>query len=586
MKILLTTLNSKFIHTNLAIRYIKAYCDDIAEISIKEFTINHREDEILEGIYESEWDIIAFSCYIWNIEETLYIAENLKKIKPNIKIIFGGPEVTYNPKEVLEKNKFIDFIIRGEGERTFKELILEIKNNNDFKNVKGIAYRNQEKIEITTERDLIQNLDEIPSPYEKFDYSDYKNKIIYYESSRGCPFNCQYCLSSTIKGVRFFSIERVKKDLQKFIDAKVKQVKFIDRTFNAKKDHALALVNFLRESDNKFTNFHFEVAAHIMDDEILKALSQCRKGLIQIEIGIQSTHTQTLKEIGRGQNFDKITNVVKTLSKSKNIHQHVDLIAGLPYEGYQRFKQSFNDVFNLEAEHFQLGFLKLIRGSKLREEKLDIHGYEFRSKPPYEILSNKYISYEEILKLKKIEEMMELYWNSHHFILSTKYLVYNYYKENPFSFFEDIAIYWKKNNFFEKAQGRDAQYRILFDFYKEKIKNDKSLFLEILKFDYVSLGVASFLPEPFKKIELEDFKNRSHKFLQNENNIEKHIPQFKGKPAKYIIKKVSFYVFEYDILKLKENIFAKLENKITCLMFNYDIDVKIAEKSEVFSVEI
>ncbi|WP_334292127.1 B12-binding domain-containing radical SAM protein [Alkalithermobacter thermoalcaliphilus] len=585
LKILLTTLNSKFVHTNLAIRYLKAYVKDLIQVDIKEYTINNTIDYILKDIYKEDYSVIGFSTYIWNIEETLKIASSIKKVSPHIKILLGGPEVSYDYDEIMKNNSFIDYIIYGEGEETFREFVKYILKDKDIKDIDGIVYRKKENVIINKERELLKDLNLIPTIYKNIDKKEYENKIVYYETSRGCPFNCQYCLSSTIKGLRFFDIERVKKELKVLIDAKVKQVKFIDRTFNANKEYALDIMNFLLENDNGYTNFHFEVTAHLIDDQMLQFLSKCKEGLFQFEIGVQSTNKDTLKEIQRQFDFEKLSYVVKKISSFKNIHQHLDLIAGLPYEDYESFKRSFNMVFNLDIEKLQLGFLKMLKGSGVRKEAKK-HGYKYKDYPPYEVLSNNYITYDKILKIKDIEEILEIYFNSKNFILSVMYVIKNYYGDDAFKFFEDLSNYWNENDYFKTSQGKNDQYKIFFYFYREKIGKNVELFKEVLKYDYLSLGKTSNIPSFFEQINIEDFKDRCHKFLQSDENVHKFLPKYKGLPAKSIIKNVSFELFKYNILKLKDNIYEKLNEDITTILFVYDVDKKVFEKSKSYKVEI
>ena len=406
MKILLTTLNSKFIHTNLAIRYLRESVKDLVEVDVREYTINNQLDYILKDIYKNNYDVVFFSTYIWNIYDIVKLCDNLKKVKPEIKIGLGGPEVTYDSESAMEKYEFLDYILCGEGELVFRDLVQHLLGQKKIEDVKGIVYREDKKIIVNEEMELLQNLDEIPSPYENLDIKEYENRIVYYETSRGCPFNCQYCLSSAIKGLRYFSIDRVKRDLKNLIDARVSQIKFIDRTFNANKKFAKEIMEFLMENDNGYTTYHFEVTAHLLDDDMLNFLKNCKEGLFQFEIGVQSTNQKTLDAVGRRDDFEKLSYVVKTIKSFRNIHQHLDLIAGLPYEGYERFEQSFNDVFNLGIEQLQLGFLKMIKGTGMRYSA-EKYGYKFKDYAPYEILFNDFMTYDEILKIKDIEEILE-----------------------------------------------------------------------------------------------------------------------------------------------------------------------------------
>ncbi|CEO15951.1 radical SAM domain-containing protein [[Clostridium] sordellii] len=586
MKILLTTLNSKFIHTNLAIRYLNQMVKDIEdiEVDIREYTINNELDFILKDIYKNDYDVILFSTYIWNVNDIVKLCDNIKKVKPNMKIALGGPEVSYDSEDSMKKYDFVDYILYGEGELVFRDFLKHLKGDIKIEDVDGIVYRNNKDIIKNKPMKLLENLDLIPSPYEKLNKEEYENRIVYYETSRGCPFNCQYCLSSTLQGLRYFSIDRVKKDLKALIDARVSQIKFIDRTFNANKKFAMEIMKFLMENDNDYTTYHFEVTAHLLSDDMLEFLKDCKEGLFQFEIGVQTTNEKVLDAVGRRDDFGKLSYVVKKIASYRNIHQHLDLIAGLPYEDYKSFENSFNDVFNLGIEHLQLGFLKMIKGTGIRN-RADEHEFRYKDYPPYEVLYNKYISYDQILKLKDIEEILERYFNSKNFVLSMRYIIHNFYKQSPFKFFEDFATYFNDNGYFNMSQGKNQLYKILLDFYLEKININSDLFKEIIKYDYISLGKTSNVPAFLEKVDIEDFKNRCHLFLQNEENILKYIPRFENTPAKQIIKYVHFEVFKYDILKLKDDIKTKIEPKESIVLFVYD-DKKVFEKSKSYTVEI
>ena len=584
MKILLTTLNSKFIHTNLAIRYIKESIKDLADVEIREYTINNQLDYILKDIYLAGYDAVFFSTYIWNVYDIVKLCENLKKVNPKLIIGLGGPEVSYDSEDAMAKYEFVDYILRGEGEIIMRDLVKYFNGEIDIKDVDGVTYRCDGEVIKNKERELLKDLDLIPSPYENLNVKEYENRIVYYETSRGCPFNCQYCLSSAIKGLRYFSIDRVKRDLKKLIDAKVSQIKFIDRTFNANKKFAKEIMKFLMENDNGYTTYHFEVTAHLLDDDMLEFLKDCKEGLFQFEIGVQTTNQEALDAVGRRDDFEKLSHVVKTIESYQNIHQHLDLIAGLPYEGYDSFEKSFNDVFALQIEQLQLGFLKMIKGTGMRARAEEFE-YEYKNYAPYEVLCNKFISYDEILKLKDIEDILERYYNSNNFSLSVKYIIENYYSESAFKFFEDFANYFNEMGYFHLAQGKNQLYSILADFYKEKIGENYDLFMEILKYDYVSLGKISSVPNIFNKLEVKDMKARVHEFLHNRENLEKYLPKHVDTPAKYILKYVHFECFKYDILKLKEDIHAKLYKQETVILFVYD-DIKVFEKSRTHKVEL
>lgn len=584
MKILLTTLNSKFIHTNLAIRYLKEFVRDLIEVSMKEYTINNDLDYILKDIYKNEYDIILFSTYIWNVGDIVKLCDNLKKIRPNTKIALGGPEVSYDSYEAMKKYDFVDYILYGEGELIFRDLVLHLQGKMEINDVNGLVYRQGNEIIVNKPMELLQNLDEIPSPYENLNPKEYENRIVYYESSRGCPFNCQYCLSSTIPGLRYFSLDRIKSDLKALIDARVSQIKFIDRTFNANRKVAMEIMDFLMKNDNGYTTYHFEVTAYLIDDKMLEFLADCKEGLFQFEIGVQSTNEKTLDAVGRRDDFKKLSQVVQTVASYRNIHQHLDLIAGLPYEDYKSFENSFNDVFNLGIEHLQLGFLKMIKGTGMRKVA-DEHGFKYKDYAPYEFLYNNYISYEETLKLKDIEDILERYYNSKNFVLSMRYIIGRFYKQSPFKFFEVFAKYFDENGYFDLAQGKNQLYKILMDFYNEKINIDNDVFNDILKYDYISLGKTSNMPQFFNKLDMDDFKNRCHVFLQDNDNLSTYLPSFVDKPAKHIIKYVHFEPFRFNVVDLKNDINTEIREVENIVLFEYD-DKKIFEKSKTHKVEI
>ncbi|HBF5906770.1 B12-binding domain-containing radical SAM protein [Clostridioides difficile] len=584
MKILLTTLNSKFIHTNLAIRYLKEFVRDLIEVSMKEYTINNDLDYILKDIYKNEYDIILFSTYIWNVGDIVKLCDNLKKIRPNTKIALGGPEVSYDSYEAMKKYDFVDYILYGEGELIFRDLVLHLQGKMEINDVNGLVYRQGNEIIVNKPMELLQNLDEIPSPYENLNPKEYENRIVYYESSRGCPFNCQYCLSSTIPGLRYFSLDRIKSDLKALIDARVSQIKFIDRTFNANRKVAMEIMDFLMKNDNGYTTYHFEVTAYLIDDKMLEFLADCKEGLFQFEIGVQSTNEKTLDAVGRRDDFKKLSHAVQTVASYRNIHQHLDLIAGLPYEDYKSFENSFNDVFNLGIEHLQLGFLKMIKGTGMRKVA-DEHGFKYKDYAPYEFLYNNYISYEETLKLKDIEDILERYYNSKNFVLSMRYIIGRFYKQSPFKFFEFFAKYFDENGYFDLAQGKNQLYKILMDFYNEKINIDNDVFNDILKYDYISLGKTSNMPQFFNKLDMDDFKNRCHVFLQDNDNLSTYLPSFVDKPAKHIIKYVHFEPFRFNVVDLKNDINTEIREVENVVLFEYD-DKKIFEKSKTHKVEI
>lgn len=556
MKVLITTLNSKFIHSSLSIRYLKSYCEnDIPNIVVQEYTINQNSDFISGEIFKEKADVVAFSCYIWNIKETLEIAETLKIVDPNIKIILGGPEVSFDCEVILEHNSFIDFIIYGEGEETFKELLMALSREiEDYKDIRGLIYKDviSHKGIKNPSRELICSLDDIPTPFNN-DLDVYNNKIVYYESSRGCPFNCRFCLSSTINGVRFFSLDRVKRDLRLLISAGVKQVKFVDRTFNAKKDYALEIMKYLIEEtkgNRQSINFHFEVTAHLLDEEIIEFLETVPEGLFQFEIGVQSTNLETIKAIDRNTDIEKLSTVVKRINSYGNIHQHLDLIVGLPHDDYNTFRKSFNDVYYMEPDKFQLGFLKLLKGSALRIDK-DKHGYKFLDNPPYEVLENYYIKFDEILKLKVIEELVESYGNTVAFRNTIKFIIENHYN-SPIDFYEDFSIYWESKEYHTSHHSVRSLYEMILGFYRNNISSDIDIFQEVLKYDFLYNSNNPNLPKYFNSIDQKQIQTKRHGFLQNEDNLSKYLSTYKGDSVKKIIKDVHFEKFKIDIIDLLE----------------------------------
>ena len=571
MNILLTTLNSKFIHTALSIRYLKSYCKgEFPNIEIEEYTINQTTDYIAREIYKKDMEVVAFSCYIWNMRETLEIVEVLKKVRPETLIILGGPEVSFAGEDVLKDNFYVDYIIHGEGEETLKELLLAIRDKSEIKDIEGIIYRSDNKVYINPPRKLIEDLDSIPTPFDD-DIELFKNKIAYFESSRGCPFNCQFCLSSTIKGVRFFSIERVKSDLKKLIDIGVSQIKFVDRTFNAKKSYAVEIMNFIVLQNTKSINFHFEVTAHLVDDEMLDFLSHIKSGLFQFEVGVQSTNEDTLKAIDRTTDFKKLSYVVEKINSFNNIHLHLDLIAGLPYENYQSFRKSFNDVYGLNPHKLQLGFLKLLKGSELRK-KSDEYGFKFIDHAPYEVIENDYISYSELSKLKMVEDLVEKYGNEGYFKHTIDYTMDNYF-DSPFDFYEGIAEYWEKNEYHKASYSRVSLYEKLYEFIISISEPENMLIENLIRYDFLMNNKTSTLPQFLQNENQEKLKTIKHDFLQNEGNLRNYLPEYKDIAVKKILSHLYFEIFDYKIedLILSQNK-KEIVKEETVYLFTYNQD--------------
>jgi len=493
MKILLTTLNSKYIHSNLAIRYLAAYCrDEFPGIEIREFTINANLGQVTGELYRVEAGVIGFSCYIWNIEATLKIVEVLKKTAPNLVIILGGPEVSFEVEELMNLNPGVDYVIAGEGEKPFRELLQNLRDNpGGLPDIPGVSYRRNGQVVTGDPAPLLSDLDLIPSPYAG-SLEGLENKIIYYESSRGCPFNCQYCLSSTTRGLRFFSLDRVKEDLGRLLAAGVKQVKLVDRTFNCHRERCLAILNFIREHDNGRTNFHLEVAADLFDRETIETLGRLRPGLVQLEIGVQSTKPETLELIQRKMDFQKVREVIPALGAKGNVHLHLDLIAGLPGESYETFARSFNDVYRLKPDRLQLGFLKLLKGSGLRKRAADL-GLVYGSSPPYEILGTPVLKYDDILNLKAIEEMVELYYNTHRFRQTVSLLEEVF--PDPFRLYESLAAFWRANDRHLTGQGKAELYRNLWEFAVSVVPGRIGRYKAALAGDYLAHGQNKKIPQ-------------------------------------------------------------------------------------------
>ena len=568
MKIILSSLNSKYIHSNLAIRYLDKYLEDITPVEILEYTINQSIDYIVSEIYKRSPDVIGFSTYIWNIEETLKICEILKIVLPNIKIILGGPEVSFDGIQILKEKPFIDFIVYGEGEVTFKELIQQfISGTEDYKNVLGLIYKQDDNVYRNGPRPLIKDLDSIPSPYTTVG-DEFENKIVYYESSRGCPFNCEFCLSSTIHGVRYFSIDRVKTDLEQLINGKVDQVKFVDRTFNANKKHIMEIMDFIIEKDPVDINFHFEVTAHLIDEETLEYLKNIKEGLFQFEIGVQSTNDETIDAIGRITDFTKLVYVVEKIKSYKNIHQHLDLIAGLPYEDYNSFKKSFNDVYGMRPEKLQLGFLKLLKGSGLRLDEAK-YGYKYLDSPTYEVLENDYISFGEIIKLKSIEDLVEKYYNDGFFKHSLEFIIKNF-SEESFTFYEEFSSFWNLKSYGNISHSKNTLYEILMEFYLFKKYDYLEVFTEILKFDFIFNNRKSRLPAGLNREYDLSVQKNIHEILKDEALLNTHLIEYKNIPTKKIVNKVIVEDFNVNILEIISSGYKPISKKEKIyLLFDY-----------------
>lgn len=485
MRFLLVAINSKFIHSCPAVYSLKAYADSKIHsdsiVDIAEYTINQQVEDIIAGIYNRKPDCIGFSCYIWNSDVMRKILPEIHKILPNVKIFLGGPEVTYHPDKVMTDYPYITGVMIGEGEETFAELVEKLTYNSadDMLSINGLYLSTG----YTGVRKSL-SMDEVPFYYENPLPECFENRILYYESSRGCPFSCSYCLSSIDKTLRYRDIDSVKEHLACFLNAKVKQVKFIDRTFNANHDHAMDIWKFIYENDNGITNFHFEIAADILKDDQIELLSKMRPGLIQLEIGVQSTNETTLKAINRYVSTSHIRKVTSKLLKSHNVHIHLDLIAGLPYEDYRSFVTSFNEVYNMNPHQLQLGFLKVLKGTSI-EEHIEEYGIKYLDSAPYEVLSTNWITYDEILKLKDVEKVLEDYYNSAQFTQTIPRLLKMY--DTPYELYEALAVFYRANDYFVKVPARSRKYEIILEFVSHETTNDVSKIEEIresLTLDY------------------------------------------------------------------------------------------------------
>lgn len=540
-------------------RYLKAFTKDLDfQGDIKEFSINDRVENILEGIIEEKPDVVAFSCYIWNMEFVNRLAELIKLVAPNIEILYGGPEVSYEGKEFLENHEG-EYVIVGEGEKTFREFVLYKLGEGKIEDIKGLNYKRDGKVFENPKRPEM-DMNELVFPYTYEE--DINNKIVYYEASRGCPFKCKYCLSSVMHGVRFLDVERVKKELKYFMERGLKLVKFVDRTFNCNREYTVELLKYLSEQDTE-TRFHFEVAADLLTEEQIEILNNAPKGRFQLEVGVQTTNNEVLHNINRYITYENIKEKVLKVAAGKNVMQHLDLIAGLPGEDLESFKKSFNDVHAIRPDEIQLGFLKLLKGSSMREEA-EKWGIVYSPYAPYEIIRSKDISYEELLLLKKVEAMVDKYYNSCKFNNVIKFFLNIY--EKPFDFYYDLAMFFEEKGNFKRSIGNVEYYKILLDFYLEKIGGeDEGLFKEVLKFDYLCFNKKRWLPDFLvRTITKEDEQNIKDSF-------DRQMP----------FKKAHIEKFEIDIINYIKNGEINFEPKYLIfdeMNFDYDSYVEVEMK--------
>lgn len=522
MKIFLTAINAKYIHSNLAVYSLRAYAKDYQEqIAIGEYTINNRVDYILEQIYKAKPDVLCFSCYIWNMDYVEELITEYHKLCPEVPIWVGGPEVSYEVETFLAEHPQVTGVMIGEGERTFKQLCRYYVNRaGSLEEIRGIAFRDQDSGKtIFTPVQEPMNMSDIPFCYDHIE--NFENRIIYYESSRGCPFNCSYCLSSIDKKLRFRDIELVKKELAFFIEKKVPQVKFVDRTFNCRHDHAMEIWRFVKEHDNGITNFHFEISADLLNEEELALIHDMRPGLIQLEIGVQSTNETTIREIHRTMKLELLKDIVRKIQGGENIHEHLDLIAGLPYEDYATFAKSFDEIYALKPNQLQLGFLKVLKGSYMYEHAAE---YEivYHEKTPYEVMKTKWLSFDDVLKIKQVEEMLEVYYNSGQFEITMKVMEPLF--ESAFAMFQEFGAFYEEKGYFGMSHSRIRRAEILLEFMREQKSEDAVLQMleESLTFDlYYRENCKS---RPFWAPSPAEFKEQTRYYCKN--GVKSHVEPF------------------------------------------------------------
>lgn len=563
MKFLLVALNAKYIHSNPALHSLYAYAglDYESHIELAEYTINNEPLTILADLYKRQPDVVGFSCYIWNYHMVSDLMKEFHKLMPGVPIWLGGPEVSFNAREILDNQKEVTGVMIGEGEETFLHLLKHYLREEGYKNLNDIAGI------VTREGEYIQrpllSMDTLPFLYS--DLSTFENRIIYYESSRGCPFRCSYCLSSVDKTVRVRDFSLVKKELQYFLDNKVPQVKFVDRTFNCVPQHTMDIWQYILEHDNGITNFHFEVEADILRTEEMLLLSKMRPGLAQLEIGVQTTNSVTLKEIRRNMDIEKLKKTVETILSYKTVHVHLDLIAGLPYEDYESFKNSFNDVYAMKPQQLQLGFLKVLKGSYMHEKAGD-YGIAYLDKPPYEVLYTNWLSFDDVVKLKRIEEMVEIYYNSNQFTHTLPVLEREF--DSPFEMYEKLAQFYEEKGYFVKTPSRMYRYDVLLEFVMTSVSEDQeNLYKELLLFDiYLRENVKS---RPKFASFLADNKQNIRTFYENEVENSRYLQGYEQFDAKQMARMTHLERFTYPVWNTKyEEIIVPLKEE-RYVLFDY-----------------
>ncbi|QED47313.1 B12-binding domain-containing radical SAM protein [Cytobacillus dafuensis] len=581
MKIICSTLNAKYIHTNIAIRYLKAYAKPDFDIELTEYTIKDPVMNIVTDLIQKKPDVIGFSCYIWNMEETIKVINMIKKINPAIQIIVGGPEVSYDVLEWMEKVKDFDFIVIGEGEETFKQLLTELSGELKLENVHGIAFREDSQIKINPQRNKL-DLRELPSPFRfEEDIPHLSKRVTYIETSRGCPFSCQFCLSSIEVGVRYFDREKIKEDIRYLMQNGAKTIKFVDRTFNISRSYAMEMFQFLIDEHLPGTVFQFEITADIMRPEVIEFLNnEAPAGLFRFEIGVQSTNDYTNELVMRKQNFEKLTRTVTMVKNGGKIDQHLDLIAGLPEEDYHSFRKTFNDVFAMRPEELQLGFLKLLRGTGLRL-RAEQHKYIYMDHSPYEMLGNNVLSFDDIIRIKQVEDVLEKYWNDHRMDFTIEYLVTETFP-SPFDFFQDFGSFWEEKGWSRIGHQLEDLFKRLYEFLQDKNIASLNIAEGLMKYDYLSRqkykprkpwwgSSSSYEKSQRSSIYQNILKNPSRlgpEFLKlelNEKELYKHT----------LIEKLSFNLDKYLTT-------GEIEKKDTTILIYFDPS---NEKTAIFSAD-
>lgn len=573
MKFLLVALNSKYIHSNPALYSLRAYVgDELREhVELAEYTINHVFTDVLADIYKRQPDVIGISCYIWNIRMVRELTKELHKLLPEVPVWLGGPEVSYDAPKVLCAHPEVTGIMVGEGEETFRELLTyyveregslaEGSFGTDAEGllrIKGLCLRSG----YTSPRELT-DMSALPFLYE--DLSAFENRIIYYESSRGCPFRCSYCLSSIDKTVRFRDLDTVKKELQFFLDYRVKQVKFVDRTFNCNHSHATAIWQYILDHDNGVTNFHFEISADLLNEEELALLSRMRPGLVQLEIGVQSVNSETLAAIHRKMNVDRLEQIVARINSGNNVHQHLDLIAGLPYEDYESFGRSFDRVYAMGPEQLQLGFLKVLTGSEMHA-RAEEFGICYTDKPPYEVLYTKWLPFADVLRLKRIEEMVELYYNSNQFVHTLRFLEQAFL--SPFRMYEALAEFYEEKGYFVNSPARSYRYQVLLAFACEKDRSHEVVYRELLTYDlYLRENVKS---RPDFAADLTPYKEAMREFYRREEETRTYLPEYEAYDSKQLARMTHLEPFTYSVWDMGIRGKVKAAEEPLFVLFDYE----------------